>query len=92
MLKPARGAMGNGIVVVIGRRGDRFVRSGGREISREDFLYHAAGIISGLYSLAGPAATSAMVEERLEAHPALAAPLHRRRARRARDRLPRRAR
>jgi alpha-L-glutamate ligase-like protein len=72
VLKPARGAMGNGIVVVVGRRGDRFVRSGGRELSREAFLYHAAGIISGLYSLAGQSDV-AMVEERLEAHPALAA-------------------
>ena len=71
VLKPVRGAMGNGIVVVLGRRGDRFVRSGGREISREGFLYHAAGIISGLYSLAGHS-DAAMVEERLEAHPALA--------------------
>jgi alpha-L-glutamate ligase-like protein len=71
VLKPVRGAMGNGIVVVLGRRGERFVRSGGREISREGFLYHAAGIISGLYSLAGHS-DAAMVEERLEAHPALA--------------------
>lgn len=72
VLKPVRGAMGNGIVVVLGRRGDRFVRSGGREISREGFAYHAAGIISGLYSLAGHS-DAAMVEERLEAHPTLAA-------------------
>ena len=71
VLKPVRGALGNGIVVVLGRRGDRFVRAGGREISREGFLYHAAGIISGLYSLAGHSDT-AMVEERLEAHPVLA--------------------
>jgi len=72
VLKPARGAMGNGIVVVVGRRGGRFLRSGGRELSREAFAYHAAGIISGLYSLAGQSDV-AMVEERLEAHPALAA-------------------
>jgi alpha-L-glutamate ligase-like protein len=71
VLKPVRGAMGNGIVVVLGRRGGHFVRVGGREISADDFLYHAAGIISGLYSLAGHSDT-AMVEERLEAHPALA--------------------
>lgn len=70
VLKPARGAMGNGIVVVTGRDGGRFLRSGGRALSREAFLYHAAGIISGLYSLAGHSDV-AMVEERLEAHPAL---------------------
>jgi len=72
VLKPARGAMGNGIIVVMGHRGAGFVRSGGRALSREGFVYHAAGIISGLYSLAGQSDV-AMVEERLEAHPALAA-------------------
>jgi alpha-L-glutamate ligase-like protein len=72
VLKPARGAMGNGIVVVKGRRGDDFVRSGGRLLSRADLLYHAAGIISGLYALAGQRDT-AMVEECLEVHPDLAA-------------------
>jgi len=71
VLKPARGAMGNGIIVVMGHRGAGFVRSGGRALSREGFVYHAAGIISGLYSLAGHADV-AMVEERLETHPALA--------------------
>lgn len=72
VLKPARGAMGNGIIVVLGHRGEGFVRSGGRALTREGFLYHAAGIISGLYSLAGQTDV-AMVEERLEAHPELAA-------------------
>lgn len=68
VLKPVRGAMGNGVVVVSGRHGGDLVRSGGRALTREDFLYHAAGIISGLYSLAGHR-DSAMVEERLRAHP-----------------------
>lgn len=71
VLKPVHGAMGNGIVVVLGRRSGGFVRSGGREVSRDGFLYHAAGIISGLYSLAGHD-DAAMVEERLQAHPRLA--------------------
>jgi alpha-L-glutamate ligase-like protein len=56
----------------MGHRGAGFVRSGGRALSREGFVYHAAGIISGLYSLAGQSDV-AMVEERLVAHPALAA-------------------
>lgn len=65
VLKPARGAMGNGIMVVFGRKKDRFECAGDREVSRDEFLYHAAGIISGLYSLAGHA-DAAMVEERLQ--------------------------
>jgi alpha-L-glutamate ligase-like protein len=69
VLKPARGAMGNGILVLEQRDGKLF--RGTRPYSREDFEYHAAGIISGLYSLAGHADV-AMVEERLEIHPVLA--------------------
>jgi len=71
VLKPARGAMGNGILVVVARRGDRFLSAGGRDFSQEEFLYHASGIISGLYSLAGRS-DAAMVEERLQIHLALA--------------------
>lgn len=69
VLKPARGAMGNGILVLEHREG-RLWR-GARAYAREDLAYHAAGIISGLYSLAGHA-DEAMVEERLETHAALA--------------------
>jgi alpha-L-glutamate ligase-like protein len=64
VLKPARGAMGNGILVIVGREGDRFLDAGGREYSPDEFLYHASSVISGLYSLAGHA-DAAMVEERL---------------------------
>jgi alpha-L-glutamate ligase-like protein len=69
VLKPARGAMGNGILVLEQREG-RLWR-GARSYAPEDFEYHAAGIISGLYSLAGHS-DAAMVEERLETHPVLA--------------------
>jgi alpha-L-glutamate ligase-like protein len=68
VVKPVRGAMGNGIAVVVGRHGGQYLRSDGRGMSREQFLYHSAGIISGLYSLAGHA-DAVMVEERLEVHP-----------------------
>jgi alpha-L-glutamate ligase-like protein len=69
VLKPARGAMGNGILVLDQRDGKLW--RGARAYSREDFEYHAAGIISGLYSLAGHS-DAAMVEEKLETHSALA--------------------
>jgi alpha-L-glutamate ligase-like protein len=69
VLKPARGAMGNGILVIEVRDG-RMLR-GSRAVSAEDFIYHAAGIISGLYSLAGHA-DAAMVEEKLVTHPEIA--------------------
>ena len=71
VLKPVHGALGNGIVVVTGRAGDLLVRAGGRTLEPADFDYHAAGIISGLYSLGGQP-DMAMVEERLETHPLFA--------------------
>lgn len=72
VLKPARGAMGNGILVVSGRDGDRYRVAGGRFVGIDDLAYHAAGIISGLYALAGQTDV-AFVEERLKVHPELAA-------------------
>jgi alpha-L-glutamate ligase-like protein len=69
VLKPARGAMGNGILVIDVRDGK--MMRGQRVVSAEDFVYHAAGIISGLYSLAGHADV-AMVEEKLVIDPRIA--------------------
>ncbi len=62
VLKPVKGAMGNGILVITGRDGDDLVRTGDRRISLRDFSYHAASIISGLYALGGQA-DIALVEE-----------------------------
>lgn len=72
VLKPAHGAMGNGILVVRGREGERFLAAGGRSVGLGDLLYHAAGIISGLYAIGGQP-DAAMVEERLVVHPEMAA-------------------
>jgi alpha-L-glutamate ligase-like protein len=69
VLKPARGAMGNGILVIDVRDGK--MMRGQRVVSADDFVYHAAGIISGLYSLAGHADV-AMVEEKLVIDPRIA--------------------
>jgi len=72
-LKPARGAMGNGILVVRGRTEDgRFVRAGGTVLTREDLEFHAASIISGLYALGGQP-DEAFAEELLHVDPSFAA-------------------
>jgi alpha-L-glutamate ligase-like protein len=71
VLKPARGAMGNGILVVRERDGERFRLAGGRSITLDHLAYHAAGVISGLYAIAGQT-DAAIVEERLLVHPGLA--------------------
>lgn len=67
-LKPASGSMGNGIVVVIGRDEERFLRAGGRFLRRAGLEHHASSILSGLYSFGGQT-DAAMVEEKLTVHP-----------------------
>ncbi|MBI4820886.1 MAG: alpha-L-glutamate ligase-like protein [Deltaproteobacteria bacterium] len=69
-LKPVRGAMGNGIVIVVAREGDGFRRSGGRHLSVSDLSYHSAGILAGLYALGGDH-DFVMAEELLHVHPEL---------------------
>lgn len=72
VLKPARGAMGNGILVIRDRDGDRLQKAGGDWIDSESFRHHASGILSGLYALGGQPDV-AFVEEMLTVHPELVA-------------------
>jgi alpha-L-glutamate ligase-like protein len=68
VLKPVHGAMGNGIVVIVGRDGADLRRVNGKRLTAAEFRYHTAGIISGLYALGGQP-DQAMIEERLIVHP-----------------------
>ena len=70
VIKPAHGAMGNGILVVLERDGDWFLRTGGGWVDRRALWYHSASIISGAYALGGQPDV-AFAEERLQAHPDL---------------------
>jgi alpha-L-glutamate ligase-like protein len=72
VLKPARGAGGEGVVVVTGRRGDRLVKSSGAVLKLNDLLAHAADIIAGAFSLS-QARDEALLEYRLTSEPSLAA-------------------
>lgn len=53
VVKPARGAAGNGIVLIAAHDGDRLTRPSGETLTWEDLTYHVASIISGVYSLEG---------------------------------------
>ncbi len=64
VLKPARGAGGEGIVVVAGRRADRLLRPSGASLGLGDLLAHAADIIAGAFSLGQPR-DEALLEHRL---------------------------
>ncbi len=52
-IKPAKGSGGKGIWVIIGRRGDMFIKSSGAEVSIDDIRRHMTNTLAGLYSLAG---------------------------------------
>jgi alpha-L-glutamate ligase-like protein len=52
-LKPARGAGGSGIVLVLDSTENGYVTQSGNIISFDDFSYHIAEILSGIFSLSG---------------------------------------
>lgn len=68
VIKPARGSMGNGIIVITGRTGDGFIRAGERPISLRNLRYHMAQILGGLYSINGYP-DRAIVQYMIRMHP-----------------------
>ncbi|TMA57103.1 MAG: alpha-L-glutamate ligase-like protein [Deltaproteobacteria bacterium] len=72
VLKPARGAGGAGIVVVVGRRGDRFVKASGATLRARDLEAHACDVLAGAYSPGGRA-DRMLVEELVVPEPVLGA-------------------
>jgi len=71
VIKPAQGSGGKGILVVVGRRGDRFIKSTGVEISAADIRRHTSNILAGLHSLGGRN-DRAMIEALIDFDPHLA--------------------
>ncbi|HMN34584.1 MAG TPA: alpha-L-glutamate ligase-like protein [Chiayiivirga sp.] len=53
VVKPAHGSGGDGILVISGRRGDKYRRSNGQLMTREEFNHHLSNGLSGLFSLGG---------------------------------------
>lgn len=53
VVKPAHGSGGDGILVITGRRGDKYRRSNGSLMSRGEFEHHLSNGLSGLFSLGG---------------------------------------
>lgn len=53
VVKPAHGSGGDGILVVSGRRGDKYRRSNGQLMNRDEFEHHLSNGLSGLFSLGG---------------------------------------
>jgi alpha-L-glutamate ligase-like protein len=64
VLKPAHGAGGAGIVVIVGRDGERFVKASGEHLTRADLEAHTCDVLAGAFS-AGPCDDVLLVEERV---------------------------
>ncbi len=53
VVKPAHGSGGNGILIIIGRRGELYLKSSGAVMDRAELDHHISNSLSGLYSLGG---------------------------------------
>jgi alpha-L-glutamate ligase-like protein len=71
VLKPARGAQGNGIVVIASVENGHYRKSSGALVSAVDIRQHVSSTISGVFSLRGDI-DSCLIEERVILHPAFA--------------------
>lgn len=65
VIKPTRGSGGKGILVIVGRDGEYFIKSSGQKFELKDVRRHTNNILSGLYSLGGKP-DSAMLESLID--------------------------
>ncbi len=72
VLKPARGAGGEGVIVITGKQGDRLVKASGATLAVRDIVDQAADILAGAFSLS-QTRDEAVLEERLAPDAVLAA-------------------
>lgn len=72
VVKPNRGSAGRGVLVVIGRAGNDYLRHNGEKISPDALRQHFSDTLSGMYSLGGQLDT-AIVQQRIHLHRAFEA-------------------
>ncbi|MDQ7010763.1 MAG: sugar-transfer associated ATP-grasp domain-containing protein, partial [Mariprofundaceae bacterium] len=72
VLKPNRGSAGRGVLVLVGRDGDSFIRHNGERWRSEDIRHHIADILSGMYTI-GNTPDQAILQQRIRLHPAFGA-------------------
>jgi alpha-L-glutamate ligase-like protein len=68
VIKPAHGSAGRGILVIVARDGDRFIRHNGERLRLEHVRQHVSDTLSGMYSLGGRP-DQALVQQRVLLHP-----------------------
>jgi alpha-L-glutamate ligase-like protein len=72
VVKPNRGSAGRGVLVVIGRTGNDYVRHNGERLRADALRQHISDTLSGMYSLGGQP-DAALIQQRVRLHPAFAA-------------------
>jgi alpha-L-glutamate ligase-like protein len=69
VIKPNRGSAGRGVLVVVGKQDDAYVRHNGAPLRLEEIRQHLSDLLSGMYSL-GARPDRALVQQRVRLHPA----------------------
>ncbi len=69
VIKPAKGSSGKGILVIVDRSEDEFVKSSGAKVSLQEIRRHVSNILGGLFSLAGKP-DIAILEDLIHSDPA----------------------
>jgi alpha-L-glutamate ligase-like protein len=72
VVKPNRGSAGRGVLVILDRDGDSFIRHNGERLSLDDLRQHFSDVLSGMYSL-GSQSDQVLVQQRVRLHPAFEA-------------------
>lgn len=72
VIKPARGSGGGGILVIVGRDGDRFAKASGATLTLADVADHCSEILAGAFSLRQHT-DEVLIEYRVRADPILGA-------------------
>jgi alpha-L-glutamate ligase-like protein len=68
VVKPNQGSAGRGILVLVGRKGEDYLRHNGEAVPLEDLRQHLSDVLSGLYSLGGRP-DQALLQQRVRLHP-----------------------
>src|SRR5258708_12478046 len=69
VVKPSNGSAGRGVLVIMGRTSQGFVRHSGEILPPEKLRQHLSAILSGMYSLGGRP-HRALIQQRVRLHPA----------------------
>ncbi|WP_366949810.1 alpha-L-glutamate ligase-like protein [Immundisolibacter sp.] len=65
VVKPVNGSGGNGVLVIVGKRRDRYRKASGALLTEDELEHHVSNTLSGLYSLGGQP-DAAMIEYRVK--------------------------